>query len=151
MGSAKKREEKGVQLLEIAIVTPIFLLLIVAIAEFGQYFYYYSTLSKATRLGARYLSGRVYLVTEETKTRNLVVCGSLDACSTGTEILPNLTTDNVSIIRTGGTPLFPQTITVSITGYTYTPIFNLAIWSGGDPWQNVSISPGTTMRYMLEN
>lgn len=146
-----KRRENGVQLLELAIVTPVFLFLLLAIAEFGQYYYLYNTLAKATRVGARYLSARVYTASEQTKARNLVVCGSLSACAGGTAILPNLTTSNISIATSGGTTLFPQTITVSITGYTYTPLFDIGSFVGGPAWANVAVSPGTTMRYMLEN
>src|SRR5262245_53788543 len=91
------RNESGAQLVELAIVLPIFLLLLVAAAEFGLYFYTYNTLAKATRVGARYLTAKVYTDTEKTKARNLVVCGSFNTCSTGSEIIKGLTTGNVAI------------------------------------------------------
>ena len=50
-----RRDEHGVQLIELAIVIPIMLLLFAAVAEFGRYFYEYTTLAKSARLGARYL------------------------------------------------------------------------------------------------
>lgn len=146
-----KRAESGVQLVELAIVLPIFLVLLAAVAEFGRYFYTYTTLAKATRVGARYLSSRIYTEGEKTKARNLVVCGSLETCSSGSEIISGLTTGNVAITTTGSSALFPQTVTVQIVGYNYQPVFDLAQWVGGSSWSSVEASPSTTMRYLLEN
>ncbi len=146
-----RRAESGAQLAELALVLPVFLVLLVAVAEFGLYFYTYTTLAKATRVGARYLSARVYTDGEKTKARNLVVCGSTSACATGSEVIKDLTTGNVTITSTGGSTTFPQTVTVRITGYNYQPIFDLSKFTGGASWQNVAVSPSTTMRYMLEN
>jgi Flp pilus assembly protein TadG len=42
-----RRDEKGVQLIETAIVVPIMLVLFAGVAEFGSFFYEYTTLSKA--------------------------------------------------------------------------------------------------------
>ena len=42
-----RRDERGIQLVEAAIVVPIFLVLFAATAEFGRYFYEYTTLAKA--------------------------------------------------------------------------------------------------------
>ena len=50
------RSERGTQLVELAIVLPVLLVLFGATAEFGRFFYTYQTLSKATRVGARYLT-----------------------------------------------------------------------------------------------
>ena len=51
-----RRDDRGVQLVELAIVLPILLLLFAGVAEFGRYFYEYSTAAKSARLGARYLA-----------------------------------------------------------------------------------------------
>jgi len=53
-----RRDESGVQLLEAAIVIPILLVLFGAVAEFGRYFYEYTTAAKAARVGARYLASK---------------------------------------------------------------------------------------------
>ena len=47
------RDESGLQLVEAAIVIPIFLVLFAATAEFGRFFYEYTTLAKAARAGSR--------------------------------------------------------------------------------------------------
>jgi hypothetical protein len=48
-----RSDERGVQLVEVAIVIPITLMLFAAVGEFGRYFYEYTTLAKAERAGAR--------------------------------------------------------------------------------------------------
>ncbi|HKZ02746.1 MAG TPA: TadE family protein, partial [Pyrinomonadaceae bacterium] len=66
------RDDRGVQLAELAIVLPIFLLLFGATAEFGRYFYEYSTLAKASRVGARYLSTASVTTADDTAAKNIV-------------------------------------------------------------------------------
>lgn len=145
-----KHQERGAQLAELAIVLPVLLVLLAAIAEFGSYFYTYMTLSKATRSAARYLSAKVYTPTEVSKAKNMAVCGNADSCSGISPVLTGLTTSNIEITSAGGEYL-PQTVKVRIIGYQYQPVFNLAQWIGGSAWANVDASPSTTMRYTLEN
>src|SRR5918992_785745 len=71
-----RRDERGVQLVEAAIVLPIFLVLFAATAEFGRYFYEYTTLAKATRSGARYLSTAPVVAGEDAAAKNIVVYGN---------------------------------------------------------------------------
>lgn len=117
------REERGAQLVELAIVLPIFLMLFGAAAEFGRYFYEYTTLDKATRAGSRYLATAAVNGTEDANAKNIVVYGNM--AGTGTPIVKGLTTANVVITRTGGVPSLPQTVTVQISGYKYQPVFDL--------------------------
>src|ERR1700693_5581299 len=70
------KDERGIQLVELAIVIPIFVMLFAATAEFGRYFYEYTTLAKASRAGARYLATAAVNSTEDTKAKNLVVFGN---------------------------------------------------------------------------
>lgn len=137
--------ERGTQLVEIAIVLPVMLLLLAAIGEFGRFIHAYSTLSKATRTGARYLSAKS--ASEITSTQNLVVCGKTSACSSGEEILTGLGTSNVSITTEGGSPTCPERITVSITGYTYQPVFSLPAMGGVS--LAIDVAPSTTIRYLM--
>jgi Flp pilus assembly protein TadG len=148
--TVRNQTERGVQLAELALVLPILLMLLAAIIEFSQYFYTYTMLSKATRVGARYLSARALTEGEKTKAINLVVCGDPASCTGLTPVLPGLTTGKVTITASDAS-IAPNTIKVSITGFQYQPIINLASFVGGNPWQNVTVSPSTTMKYMLEN
>ena len=148
---SSRRAESGTQLAELAIVLPVILALLVAVAEFGLYFYTYTTLAKATRVGARYISAKAYNSGEMAKARNLAVCGSANTCASGSEIISGLTTANVEITPPIASGLFPTTVTVRIINYNYRPLFDLSRFTGGTPWQNVAASPSTTMRYLLGN
>lgn len=141
-------DERGVQLVEVAIVVPIFLLLFGATAEFGRYFYEYTTLAKAARVGARYLATAANKTTEDTNAKNLVVFGN--SAGTGTPILTGLTTANVTITRSGPVPSVPQTITVQITGFKHQPIVDLGLITNTPTLSlNIDVKPSVTMRYLI--
>ncbi|HEX3183343.1 MAG TPA: TadE/TadG family type IV pilus assembly protein, partial [Pyrinomonadaceae bacterium] len=109
-----RRDEQGVQLLEMAIVIPILLVLFAGVAEFGRYFHEYTTLAKASRVGARYLVGKSVnsSVNYETIAKNIVVYGN--AAGSGSPILNGLTVDNVQVTYVGPVAGVPETVTVSI-------------------------------------
>jgi len=146
--SGFRRDERGVQLVELAIVLPIFILLFGATAEFGRYFYEYTTLAKSARVGARYLATAAVNSTEDTNAKNIVVYGN--SAGTGNPILSGLSTTNVTITRSGGVPVLPQTVTVQITGFKHQPIFDLgAITNTSTLSMNIDVKPSVTMRYLL--
>jgi len=146
--SSFAREERGAQLAELAIVLPIFLILFGAAAEFGRYFYEYTTLDKAVRAGSRYLVTAAVNGTEDAKARNIIVYGNPDG--TGAPIVKGLTTAHVVITRAGGVPVLPETVTVQITGYKYQPVFDLGkLIKMPSLSMNVDVKPGITMRYLL--
>lgn len=142
-----KTNERGAQLVELAIVLPIFLMLLGATAEFGNYFYTYNTLAKATRVAARHLSSNAFDDTEKAIAKNLAVCGSTASCGSST-VLSGLSASNIQITSVGNS-IQPTTIKVTITGYNYTPVFDLSRWTGGAIWTNVPVTPSTTMRYLV--
>ncbi|MDT4895006.1 MAG: hypothetical protein QOH25_83 [Acidobacteriota bacterium] len=142
------REERGAQLVELAIVLPIFLVMFGAAAEFGRYFYEYTTLDKAVRAGSRYLATAAVNAAEDTKARNIIVYGN--PTGTGTPVIKGLTTANVVITRAGGVPVLPQTVTVQITGYKYQPVFDLGkLIKVPSLSLNIDVKPSVTMRYLL--
>jgi Flp pilus assembly protein TadG len=142
------REERGAQLVELAIVLPIFLVMFGAAAEFGRFFYEYTTLDKAARAGSRYLATAAVNVTEDSKAKNIVVYGN--PAGTGAPIVKGLTPANVTITRAGGVPVLPQTVTVQITGYKYQPVFDLGkLIKVPSLSMNVDVKPSVTMRYLL--
>ena len=51
-----RRDDRGVQLVELAIALPVMILLFGTVAEFGRYFQAYSTLAKGTRVAARFVA-----------------------------------------------------------------------------------------------
>ena len=141
------RDERGAQLAELAVVLPIFLVLFASIAEFGRFFYEYTTLAKATRAGTRHLISSAVNSGEDQKAKNLVVYGN--AAGTGAPVLKGLTAANVTITRAGGVPSLPQTITVSITNYKYQPLFDLGkMLKVSTLSLAVDVKPSVTMRYL---
>jgi len=143
-----RRDERGIQLVEAAIVVPIFLVLFAATAEFGRYFYEYTTLAKASRAGTRYLTTSVVGPAGDAAAKNIVVYGN--EAGTGSPLLPNLAPSNVMIVREGGTPVLPQKVTVKIVNYQHQPIFNLGGLTGITALStNVAVQPSVTMRYLL--
>ena len=142
------RDERGTQLVELAIVVPIFVILFGATAEFGRYFYEYTTLAKASRAGARYLATAAVNSAEDTNAKNIVVYGN--SAGSGSPIYYGMTTANVVITRQGGVPVLPQTVKVGITGIKHQPLFDLgALLNISSISLNIDVKPSVTMRYLL--
>jgi Flp pilus assembly protein TadG len=146
-----RHDEEGVQLLELAIVLPIMLLMFAAVAEFGRYFYEYSTAAKGARLGARYLASKSATsnVTDyETIAKNIVVYGN--AAGDGDPLLPGMTTANVDVQYSGGPASVPELVTVSIVDYQHESLFDLGgLLNTPSLSLNVDVRPSVTMRYLL--
>jgi Flp pilus assembly protein TadG len=141
------KDESGLQLVELTIVIPILLMMFAATAEFGRYFYEYTTLAKATRIGVRYLSTAPVLPNEDVIAKNLVVYGN--PAGTGSPILTGLKTTNVVITREGGVPVLPETVKVEIVGYQHSSIFDLGALTNRTLSLNVAVKPSVKMRYLL--
>ena len=143
------RRERGSQLVELAVVLPVLCLLFAAVGEFGNFFYTYSTLDKATRGGARYLVSRTFSQTEQDKAKSLVIYGDASAGCVGTPVLPGLTCDNVAVSGDGGAPGYPDHVTVKIKDFSYQPIFDLGKLTNKTFTLAVPMTPGTSMKYLL--
>ena len=138
------RDERGTQLVELAIVLPLVLILFGAIAEFGRFFYTYSTLSKATRAGARYLVSQVP-GTKDGSAKNLVVYGS--TTGTGTPIVGGFDSAKVQITYSAAA----KTTTVSIQNFNYVPLFDLGkLIKQPSLSLSVNVNARTTMRQMVQ-
>lgn len=149
-----RRDERGVQLAELAIVIPIMLMMFAGVAEFGRYFYEYSTGAKAARLGARFICSKSLdsaTTNWEAKAKNLVVYGNTDG--TGSPILSGLSTNNVDIKYEGGTYLngngVPEKVTVSIVNYKHQPIFDLGKLTKSSFSLAIDVKPSATMHFLL--
>ena len=100
--------QRGAVLAEMALVTPILLLLMLATAEVTRAFVDHNTLTKAVRNGARYVAANAYQGTTgvvfvgaalRAETQNLVVYGNI--AGTGVPVLPGLTPAAITIIDIG--------------------------------------------------
>src|SRR5688500_13607508 len=160
---ALARDERGIQLVELAIVLPVLLLLFAATAEFGRYFYEYTTLAKAARIGTRYLVTAKVNCFEANQAKKLVVYGN--TAGTGAPLIEGLTLANVRVVPNasvvpsgtesyicagGPTPAVPSTMTVRITGFKHQSLFNLGGLMNNETFSlNIDVKPSVTMRYLL--
>lgn len=123
------RRENGTHMVEFAIALPVMLILMASLAEFGRFFYTYTTLTTAVRAGARHACkwerNASWTVPE---TSNIVVYGDYGGGST--PILPGLTTANVVVQANGPSVNNIDSVTVKIVGYTYQPLFDLGKLTG---------------------
>jgi Flp pilus assembly protein TadG len=102
--------QRGAVIVEMALVTPILLLIMLATAEVTRAVIDHNTLTKAVRNGARYVAihenaiqGSTGLVVitavVRAKTKNLVVYGN--TAGAGTPVLPGLTVANITVTDIG--------------------------------------------------
>jgi Flp pilus assembly protein TadG len=145
-----RRDDRGLQLVEVALVIPIMLVLFGAVAEFGRYFYEYTTVAKAARVGARYLVSKSVSsgINYEAQAKNLVVFGNI--AGTGSPVLDGLSVDNVQVQYVGGTSGIPALVKVSIVNYPHKSVLDLGkLLNNAGLSLNVDVKPSVTMRFLL--
>jgi Flp pilus assembly protein TadG len=151
-----KNRQKGVAIIEFALILPFLLLLSFFTIEFGRAIWQYNTLTKSVRDGARYLStqppGNAAAITAA---RNLIVYGN--PAGTGAPLAIGLSTSNVraqdifwlpvtSTAVNGSAPLI-NTVTVRIHDYRFNSMWTSVF---GLPFGQVPFSDITaTMRSAL--
>lgn len=151
------RCERGTQLIEFALLFPFLLLLFASAVEMGRMFYTYTTLQKATEVGARYLSSRPvssgdYTTGDINTATNLVICGlasnAANGCSSTPKVVLNLAPGNVTVTPPG-TAAGTRYVTVTLT-YAYQPLmFDLSHLTGSSQNSlNFTFTPSMKMRYM---
>lgn len=162
--------EKGSSIIELAIIFPILLILFVGSAELGRLFYTYTTLAKATRTGARYLStsrnavngDATQIAAAKLEAKNMTVYGCKDrindaTCAATPPVVPGLTTANVNLcdnFSVACNPVLPagpvKYFRVEITSYNYAAgVWNLATMTGkASSTFYFPLKPGTEMRHM---
>lgn len=123
MKTTLKQCQRGVAVVEFALVLPFLLLLSFTTTEFGRALWQYNVLTKSVRDGARYLAQQTP-GTHITETANLIVYGN--TAGTGSALAVGLTTANVPTPtwQTAGSLPVINTVTVRISGYTFSPIMN---------------------------
>jgi len=153
--SKQKRSERGVQMVELAIVMPILLLLFAVAGEMGRLYFMNTTLAKGTRVAARYLTTvplntNANVLLYYTNAKNLAVYGKIAPTGNDQPMLAGLTANNILITTAGGIPIIPNFITVKVTGVNFTPVLNLGNLMNNPSFSlNVPLSPSTTMRYLI--
>jgi Flp pilus assembly protein TadG len=121
-----KTRQRGVALVELALIIPLLLLLSFITTEFGRAMFEYNAVTKSTRDAVRYLSFQTP-GTHITEARNLMVYGNL--AGTGAPLARGLSLTNVPAAScciwqtTGSNPVL-TTVTVRVSNYTFHSLFS---------------------------
>jgi Flp pilus assembly protein TadG len=140
----QREKQRGIELIEFALVLPFLLLCCLGVIEIARAYYTYNILAKAVRDGARFASGDritsagVVSSGTRTNTQRVVVYGNITG--TGTPKLPGLSTNQVTVTPNTINPS-EHYITVGVS-YPYSPLFRLVIPS------NITLSPTVKMRFV---
>lgn len=134
-----KSRQKGVALIELALILPLLLLLAIVTTEYGRALYHYNAITKSMRDAVRYLSVQTP-GTKLVETRNLVVFGN--TTGTGSPLVPGLTVTHVAapVWQTVSTNPVINTVTVTVTGFTFQPMFAsvFGVAFGNVPYSDIS-------------
>jgi hypothetical protein len=116
-----RRSQRGVAVVELALVIPMLMLLMLIVTELGRAVMQYNTLAKSVRDGARYLTMQLP-GTKLTEARNLVVYGN--TAGTGSPLVPGLTTTHVPDPTWQMAGALPEinTVTVRVSGFSFSPM-----------------------------
>lgn len=119
--------QRGVALVEFALMVPFLLMLTFITTEFGRALYQYNVVVKSVRDAARYLSTQTPN-TQQARAANMIVYGNPDG--TGNPLALGLTTAHVQppVWSTAGVNPVINTVTVRVSGYTFTPLMGRAFW-----------------------
>jgi Flp pilus assembly protein TadG len=110
----RKNKEAGSTLVEFAIASTVFLIVMFAVLEFGRALWVHNALADAARRGARYAV--VHTEGDAAAVKNVVVYG--DSAGGSKPLVDNLTTANVNVTYSGF-GLSGGTATVTITNYKF--------------------------------
>jgi len=129
-GEARRSRCRGSAVLEMALAISLLWMCFAGIFQFGHAMYCYNALEVAIESGAVFASTVDFDAAQTfvPKVRNMTVYGNPNG---GTAPLaPGLATSNVSVTWTTDSSGAPNTITVSITGYTCNVVFRSMVWNG---------------------
>lgn len=120
-----RHAQKGVAVVELALLLPTLLLMMFIVTELGRALMQYNTVVKSVRDAARYLSIQLP-GTKQAEARNLVVYGNTGG--TGSALVPGLTTTLVQdpVWQPAGADPVITTVTVEVSGYSFTPMVGSA-------------------------
>jgi Flp pilus assembly protein TadG len=151
--AAGKPRQQGLAMVEFTLCAPLLLLLLYAIAEFGNMLYEYALLADAARNADRYLAAKAYtdntgvvnIGTATSPAQNLVVYGNTGG--TGSPLLPGLAVGQVTVAtQADGTGATDVTVSVA---YPYQSLFGGSIpkfVSGGTVNTALTLNVFTSMR-----
>ena len=152
--------QRGVAIIEFALILPLLLILTFITTEFGRALYQYNTIAKSVRDAVRYLSTQdPSIKTSDAPkieiARSLVVYGIPDGRATDLPLAPGLSlsqvpSSNISWKITGIDPAI-NTVTITVSGYKFRPLITKAFdLSFADSNGEIAFGPiSATMRSQL--
>ena len=145
-----RRSERGAALAEFAVLVPFLIVMLAAVGELGRFFEEYSALAKGTRAASRYLSSVPYSPAAKTAAKNIVICGKTTDCSDNEKVVSGILPTDVEVTETyPPAGIEPTTVTVSVTTYSYRPIFDIGALLHTSFTMAVPVKPSSTMYYMV--
>lgn len=123
-GARSRSRQWGLAVVESAVILPLVLFMMLAVAEIGRAVGQYNTLTKAVRDGVRAVTdnptdlvGKPQLsAAQVTRARNMVVFGN--PAGTGPTVLPGLATNQVAVTVDAAAPYY-----IRVTAnYTFVPV-----------------------------
>lgn len=144
------RRQRGLAIVEAAIILPLMLLLILGVGELGRAFYEYNTLTKTVRDATRYLAE--HAIPEGSSTGVIDISAAVEATTkalavygspvSGTPVLRDLETGDIVVAQADATH-------VSVTAnYTYTPLL-LAIPTFGLGDEPITVATAFTVQVTM--
>ncbi len=143
-----KARQRGAVLAEMALVTPILLVLLLVTADLTRAFIEHNTVTKAVRNGARYVAANAFEgttgvvnidATLRIETQNLVVFGSTTPPGGASPVVPGLTLANITVVQIAGTDDIAVSATYALGGL-FGPVLPINFYSGD------TISASRTLR-----
>lgn len=149
LGQQRRRSQSGVAAVEFGLIIILLLIIVAGVIEFGRAFWYYDALTKATRDGARFMSG----ISAANIGGSVAAAEDLVIDAANAANVPGFDRGNVEVTCDGATcanGTAPEVVQVEITGYQVTiggwiPIF---LPTGGLTSFTRELAPATTMPYM---
>ena len=143
-----KARQRGAVLVEMALVTPILLVLLLVTADLTRAFIEHNTVTKAVRNGARYVAANAYEgttgvvsidATLRNETQNLVVYGTTNPPGGASPVVPGLTLANITVVQIAGTDDIAVSATYALVGL-FGPVLHTNLYTGN------TISAARTLR-----
>ena len=118
----KRSRQRGVAIVEFALILPMLLLMTFITTEFGRALFQYHSVVMSARDAARYLALQTP-GTQQTQAANLVVYGN--TAGTGSPLALGLSTSHVQapVWQAAGVEPVINTVTVRVSGYQFRSLF----------------------------
>lgn len=123
---SRPRPGRGNVVIEFGLAFPLLFVFLSGMYQFGYAFFIYNELQSVIRSGARYASTADFNAgmggsTFQSRVRNVVVYGAPGGGAT--PLVRGLTTSQVSVTWSADAAGIPQTVTVSISNYSFYAVF----------------------------